>query len=138
MIWAASTRSIRPSAATALSMKSSVPAATALASTNIAARPTSGQVAAAGAARGVSPARAIHAPPMSAERKAVSVGANQLAWSLTLKARIAVRPTQGATASTGTITATATSSQRIQPGRLRAAAAVNAADQSRQAVTTAR
>ena len=138
MICAASTRSIRPSAATALSIKSSVPAATALASTNIAARPTSGQVAAAGAARGVSPVRAIHTLPIKAEIAAVSVGANQLVSSRALKARIAVRPTQGATASTGTITATATSSQRIQPGRLRAAAAVNAADQSRQAATTAR
>ena len=79
IICAASTRSIRPSAATALSMKSSVPAATALARTNIAARPTSGQAAATGAARGVSPARVIQMPPMIADRQAVSVGANQLA-----------------------------------------------------------
>ena len=138
MICAASNRSIRPSAATALSMNSSVPAATALASTNIAARPTSGQVAAAGVARGERPARAIQAPPMPAAIATVSVGANQLVSSFIRKASTAVQKTHGSRASTGTATAAATSSRRIQPGRLRAAAAVNAADQSRQAATTAR
>jgi len=138
MISAASTRSIRPSAATALSMKSSVPAATALASTNIAARPMSGQAKAPGAARGASPARVIHAPPTAAAIAVVSVGANQLVSSRAWKASLAVMTTHGATANTGTIAATAIKSRRIQPGLLRAAAAVNAADQSRQAATTAR
>ena len=119
-------------------MKSSVPAATALARTNIAARPTSGQAAATGAACGVSPARVIHAPPTAAAIAAVSVGANQLVSSFAPKASSAVMTTHGMTAKTGMPTATAIKSRRTQPGRLRAAAAVNAADQSRQAATTAR
>jgi hypothetical protein len=118
-------------------MNKSVPAATALAATNIAARPTSGQAAAVGAARGARPAPAIHPPPMIAAIIAVSVGANQFA-SNPRAASQPVTQAHGATASGGTMTATMTSSRRIQPGRVRAATAVKAADQSRQAATTAR
>ena len=75
---------------------------------------------------------------MSTARNAVSVGPNQLVIiGSGPKASTPVIMSAGRIVTTGTRIATATKSHR-QPRSALAAAAVNAADQSRQAATTAR
>ncbi|MEI6255528.1 MAG: hypothetical protein WCQ77_02680 [Planctomycetota bacterium] len=76
--------------------------------------------------------------PTRAETNAVSVGANQLVSSgRGPKASHAVKASHGTSAITGTRIAAATSSLRSQSRLVRAAAAVNVADQSRQAAMAA-
>ena len=82
------------------------------------------------------PEVAINRPPIRVERKAVTVGPNQLFEELRTKASHAVIESQGTQARSGIPSAMIRSNQ---PNFFtRAAAAVKAAVQSRQAATVAR
>jgi hypothetical protein len=82
------------------------------------------------------PARLIQRPPMSAERATVRTGPNQLGRILALKASHPLPDSQGRSARTGRATPRKSHSARRRS--LRAAPAVQAADQRRQAAVRRR
>ena len=134
---AASARACAASAAMALSTAKSVPHATSTAMPHRPARPITGQRAATGAPSASAwrrPATVIHTPPTSAASASVSVAAKWLVESGVPKARKPVSTTAGRSTSTGTSQATSARSDLSSCDR--AAAAVNVADQRRQAAST--